>query len=377
MAAILGSVLTYGAYLLSHGLPTDPVPIWEARLGEDTVASLSRSGLTAAAFLVGAGAAVIAYRNQRLKEDAHLRDEERRLQDQFVSAAEQIGSDKASTRIAGVYAMAQLAARWIDRNARQQCVDVLCAYLRMPPLSSNIGFPSLARRDTQDEQVRLTIQRVLATYLAKDREDRWQGISLDLRGAELRNFVLNGAVVENFTAANATFVGDCWIQNTDVLGFADLREATFKGKAMLWGSTFAQRARFYGSHFHAEVSFLECKFLDHAWFYDCRFDGTTSFAKTQFGKESGFERGVFTQKAKFTSAIFIGTARFIDTSFGSDCRFAKAEFHSKVDFRRAHFGGRVAFNKASVRTTIDTTGSTHRGSTWAGPYGLALSSQPV
>ena len=35
-------------------------------------------------------------------------------------------------RLAGVYAMAQLADDWADPDARRQCVAVLCAYLRMP-----------------------------------------------------------------------------------------------------------------------------------------------------------------------------------------------------------------------------------------------------
>ena len=55
----------------------------------------------------------------------------RTLNERFATAAEQLGSDKpAAVRLAGVYAMAGLADDWEEN--RQTCVDVLCAYLRMP-----------------------------------------------------------------------------------------------------------------------------------------------------------------------------------------------------------------------------------------------------
>src|SRR5262245_14329548 len=51
--------------------------------------------------------------------------------ERFATAAGQLGSDKpAAVRLAAVYAMAGLADDW-EKN-RQTCVDVLCAYLRMP-----------------------------------------------------------------------------------------------------------------------------------------------------------------------------------------------------------------------------------------------------
>jgi len=55
----------------------------------------------------------------------------RTLNERFATAANQLGSDKPSAvRLAGVYAMAGLADDW--QANRQTCVDVLCAYLRMP-----------------------------------------------------------------------------------------------------------------------------------------------------------------------------------------------------------------------------------------------------
>jgi hypothetical protein len=64
-------------------------------------------------------------------EDTLAEQRTRTLNERFATAAGQLGDDKpAAVRLAGVYAMAGLADDW-PKN-RQTCVDVLCAYLRMP-----------------------------------------------------------------------------------------------------------------------------------------------------------------------------------------------------------------------------------------------------
>ncbi|MEE3918606.1 hypothetical protein V2I01_09150 [Micromonospora sp. BRA006-A] len=106
----------------------------------------------------GVAALVVAYRRQRVAEHANelaefahrlahaadLRAEAaegradvetdrngiRLFNERFAKASEQLGSDKAAVRLAGVYAMAVLADDW--RDGRHTCIDVLCAYLRMP-----------------------------------------------------------------------------------------------------------------------------------------------------------------------------------------------------------------------------------------------------
>src|SRR5215472_7680147 len=55
---------------------------------------------------------------------------DRTLNERFATAADRVGSDKPAVQLAGVYAMAGLADDWPEN--RQTCVDVLCAYLRLP-----------------------------------------------------------------------------------------------------------------------------------------------------------------------------------------------------------------------------------------------------
>jgi hypothetical protein len=93
-----------------------------------------RTGLAAGA---GVGAAIglmLAFRRQQYQEIATALSDhdaaERRITDLYTKAADQLGSDKAPVRLAGLYALERLAN---DNPAhRQTIVNVICAYLRMP-----------------------------------------------------------------------------------------------------------------------------------------------------------------------------------------------------------------------------------------------------
>ncbi len=85
------------------------------------------------ASVAGAGALValvVAYRRQKVAETVTAHDRTRVLNERFTTIAGQLGDDKAAVRLAGVHAMAGLADDWEEN--RQTCIDVLCAYLRMP-----------------------------------------------------------------------------------------------------------------------------------------------------------------------------------------------------------------------------------------------------
>jgi hypothetical protein len=71
----------------------------------------------------------LAGQNQQL-DRALAEQRTRTLNEGFATAADQLGSDKPAVQLAGMYAMAGLAADWEENQ--QTCVDVLCAYLRMP-----------------------------------------------------------------------------------------------------------------------------------------------------------------------------------------------------------------------------------------------------
>ena len=86
---------------------------------------LTKVALSVTAGVGGAVALVVAYRRQRDVEQG-------RFIERFVAAARQLGDKDVAVRIAGAYAMAGVAEEATTFQQRQQSIDVLCGYLRLP-----------------------------------------------------------------------------------------------------------------------------------------------------------------------------------------------------------------------------------------------------
>jgi hypothetical protein len=212
---------------------------------------------TAGSIVVGTGGAVallLAARRQRSTEldleqkervaaDARHDATERRITDLYTKAAEQLGSDKAPVRLAGLYALERLAQDAPDH--RQTVVDVFCAYLRMP--SADPRSPELA--EAQEQQVRTTAQRILIAHLLPGDAKFWPDTDLDLRGAKLHDWHLVDREVRRMICTRTEFIGT---------------------------------ARFRNTHFTGEARFVYAKFGSLAEFKGARFDGLATFENAEF-----------------------------------------------------------------------------------------------
>ncbi|MGW5050406.1 pentapeptide repeat-containing protein [Actinokineospora sp. NPDC004072] len=163
----------------------------------------------------GAGAVValaVAYRRQRLNEVDAYREDAKVVLDRFGKAAELLGAPDAAVRTAGVYAIAALANDAAE--ARQGCIDVLCAYLRQP-------FD--AERDPRQERpVRRTVLRLIRDnlHLRDDDPRTWRG----------HDFDFTGAVFDGGDFAGATFAGQ---------GVVRFDDAAITGRLSFAGAVFA------------------------------------------------------------------------------------------------------------------------------------------
>ena len=149
---------------------------------------------------------VVAYRRQRDLELA-------RFDERFAAAAAQLGAPTAAERLAGVYAMAALADTW--EQHRQQCIDVLCGYLRLPYDPTNALLTTVVSEHTwpigtatgketrtykqlpNDREVRLTIISTITRHLRDPAPISWQG----------KNFDFTGATFDGGDFSRATFTG--------------------------------------------------------------------------------------------------------------------------------------------------------------------------
>jgi hypothetical protein len=285
------------AVLVGAGLIWLGFSVFEHVVGVDATKHDSRGdvlkiALSTVAGVGGAVALVVAYRRQRDLEEG-------RFIERFGSAAAQLGDPDPAVRIAGVYALARTADETTVAIRSQQCVEVLCGYLRLPyypdegssHVTEVVTTTTLAERVEQarhqtirhnDRQVRQTIVRVIAAHLREDAENSWSAHDFDFEGAWFEDAGFNDVI---FAGPTTSFIG-----------------ATFTGATLFDKARFkGERAWFQGATFDTaqdSVTFRGAHFLG----------ATTSFRTAEFAGRS----------ASFKGAQFLG----------GEAEFDEVKFHS-------------------------------------------------
>ncbi|MEP9382885.1 hypothetical protein [Nocardioides sp. KR10-350] len=215
-AVIAASAATLAAFL-------------QRKTGKDAAAA-SRTAAAAAERSANAAEAAVRL-NAENATAAGRRSDAESLSKRYQDAAAQLGHDKAAVRLAGVYALARLADDWPDQ--RQTCIDLLCAYLRMP-----VGTTASEAVDVHDLQVRMSVQRTIAHHLMPDATVSWSDLEFDFGGAVFSDLNLYGAVFQHRP---------------------DFNGATFRGFSSL-GATFSSGLAMTAARVEGELSLSPKKF---------------------------------------------------------------------------------------------------------------------
>ncbi|WP_328543486.1 MULTISPECIES: pentapeptide repeat-containing protein [unclassified Streptomyces] len=319
-AGALGWVIYHYAYDRFAQAAADQKPPKPVNIND-----VLKATVTALTLIGAVLAGLYAYRKQLLAEgDAHRADASQ-LAERYTTAAEQLGHDQAAVRLAGVYALARLADDWAEQ--RQVCIDVLCAYLRMPYEPD----PTAPDHKTGEKEVRQTIIRVIRDHLQDPHTSTtW-----------CRN---------NFNFTGAIFDG------------GDFSTSHFRETVSFDGATFSG----------GTVSFDGATFSDGTVTFDrATFnDGTVTFTRATFsgGTVSFFDGAFSGGTVAFGRAMFSGsTVDFGDAAFsGGMVSFVGAMFSGgMVTFDGAMFsGGTVSFGGATFSGgTVSFDGATLSGGT--------------
>lgn len=218
---------------------------------------------TAASLVIGAGGAaalLLAARRQRYVElDLEQKEHdanERRVTELYGKAADQLGSDKAPVRLAGVYALERLAQD--QPRHRQTVVNLLCAYLRMPYTPPKAP-PERDEAAAQEQLVRMTVQDVLEAHLRPAEPDVfWPDIDLTITSTTLEYFWFRECRVRKASFRHTTFAEIAAFRDTEFTEHADFHRAHFTGTADLRQAAFGPRqANFRNTRFDGEIRFGE------------------------------------------------------------------------------------------------------------------------
>ena len=268
-------------------------------------------------------ALVVVFRRQKDTERAQFAQ-------RFGAASAQLGDSDTAVRIAGVYAMAAAADESPVFARRQQCIDVLCGYLRLPydpdsgsnnlsefvstttwsatPPAVNIEETRRQAVRQNDREVRDTIGRVLSQRLSSAADSSWSR----------NDFDFTGVLFEDAWFAGARFSGrHVWFDGAVFSGpNTSFEDVEFNAEVVSFnGASFESDATFAGSTFRARS----------ASFDGAAFSGKeTSFDEARFAGECvSFRRvGFSSAQTSFGSAVF----KCLRASFDSPTEWKNVEF---------------------------------------------------
>jgi uncharacterized protein YjbI with pentapeptide repeats len=324
-------------------------------------------------------------------EPSELKRQMRVFNEHFTAIVAQLGAAQAEVRLAGVHAMAGLADDWEEN--RQTCVDVLCAYPRMPygpdPGEDAAAVDRLSFRASRE--IRHTVIRLISSHLRNGAAVSWQGLNFDFAGTAFDGGDFGGAVFSGgtvnfggaeFTCGKVNFGGAVFSGGT-----VNFDGAEFTGAEVNFGRALfsSGQVSFNGARFsRAKISFIEAEFSGgEVTFRGASFSGeyrrrrrllTVNFSRARFsGAKVSFSEATFTGAVSFSEAEFskgevtFGGCRFdgiwnhVKPSFlwgnfnfnsarfcGAKVSFSDAEFSgATVSFRKAEFSeGTVSFRSA-------------------------------
>lgn len=323
---------------------------------------VTKLALTIAGGVGAVVALVVAYRRQRDVEQG-------RFVERFGAAAAQLGSNQVAVRIAGVYAMAGVAdeSRGLQR---QQCIDVLCGYLRLP-YSAERGsnyqtkqvIKSKAAADAileiedhfeypqNDREVRLTILRVIADHL-RSYEFNWSTLDFDFRGADLEDVNFSHTTFKGLARfMGSRFIGEAHFDGARLTGWASFDGCTFEGRAS-FNRARIYRASFEAANFESKASFYHTEFDDDANFAGAKFSSVRFVGCSFSGYRTDFEKSIFNGEVTFDGMVD-GYCDFSESTFEDEAHFS-AKFQSTANFKDVNFGSKV-INFENVRK-------------WGGPW---------
>lgn len=300
--------------------------------------------LTALGGIGAVGYLVIKYRERAAFERGEA-------DDKLVRAVQQLGDSSPQVRIAGVYALADVADTY-EGPYHQRVVDILCGYLRTDRLlrdsNGNPRYATVEEGDPEDSPLssdsatESTILSVLSSHLKSGvglkssyrvitTPGPWSHCTLDL----------HGAIITEMIDFSETHIKEINSQETWFTRNTYFQDATFEGEANFWNSVFTQDADFGNTLFKTDADFENATFSRYATFQSTRFAQNASFQKSRFKQSSDFRGSKFLQNAMFQDVTFEQIVNFRNSTFRKILYLNHSTFNQSTTFDDSTFRGGV------------------------------------
>ena len=317
--------------------------------------------------------------NDKLKNDQdkekndreHLRQVRAGRRERYTKAVEQLGDEKSTVRMGGVYTLVGLVDEWLEEKSLsddqrfkegQVIINNLCAYIRSP------FTPASRKANLQAEaDVRLSI--------IKEIHDRLQGPDKNIPGA-WSDFEYNFSGSTFFYPINLTksyykkpvnfdgstyqelavFSGSTYEKGVifstsdspstyqDVAAFSDstyqelanFGDSTYE-KGVIFStsdspSTYQGSTHFGDSTYYGKASFSNSTYQDLASFSDSTYKNKAYFSNSTYQNLASFSDSTYKNKAYFNDSTYLGRAAFSGSTYESEAEFSRSVFYQETYF---------------------------------------------
>ena len=277
--------------------------------------------------------------NDKLKNDQdkekndreHLRQVRAGRRERYTKAVEQLGDEKSTVRMGGVYTLVGLVDEWLEEKSLsddqrfkegQVIINNLCAYIRSP------FTPASRKANLQAEaDVRLSI--------IKEIHDRLQGPDKNIPGA-WSDFEYNFSGSTFFYPINLT-------------------KSYYKKPVNFDGSTYQELAVFSGSTYEKGVIFSTSDspstYQDVAVFSDSTYYGKAVFSDSIYQDLAVFSDSIYQDLAVFSDSTYYGKAVFSDSIYQDLAVFSDSTYQDLAAFSGSTYEKSVIFSTSDSPST--------------------------
>ena len=340
--------------------------------------------------------------------------------ERYTKAIEQLGDEKSSVRMGGVYTLVGLVDEWLEEESirkyedrlkeGQVIINNLCAYIRSPftlaarydELSEDNPSSDGIYKDIQQEyytdKAEFKAEADVRCSIIKEIHDRlqdpdantpgtWSDFEYDFSGSiffysiDFRNsyytksVTFRGSTYQDWAYfGGSIYQGQANFSGSTYQEGANFRNSTYKGEASFGGSTYQGRADFRNSTYKGEADFSDSTYQSQAdfggstyqdWadFSDSTYQGRADFRNSTYKGEADFRNSTYQSQAYFRNSTYKGEADFGGSNHLGRAYFGGSIYLGQADFRNSTYQGLANFSGSTYQGRADFRGSTYQD--WA------------
>ncbi|WP_424115218.1 pentapeptide repeat-containing protein [Rothia dentocariosa] len=272
--------------------------------------------------------------------------------ERYTKAIEQLGDEKSSVRMGGVYTLVGLVDEWLEEESirkyedrlkeGQVIINNLCAYIRSTfTLASHYDelskdSPTASYKDREQEfytdKAEFKAEADVRRGIIKEIHSRLRGAEINTPGvwSEFEYDFSGSAFFYPVDLTNSYYMKTIKFDNSKYYYTANFSNSIYTDNVSFYGCTYSSNAIFSESTYNKEIDFYKCTYRRHAYFRNSTYIHAVNFSNSIFNGELRFSGSIFFNKFIFSSHAFDEFDDLIDKS--SRFTFDSSQFDQKSLF---------------------------------------------